>query len=113
RSVAIVGGCLLSVGLLVVVELRAAEPIVQIHLRRNNTAGLRIVPSLAVCVAMFGPAVFLTQYQQLGKGHTSTAAGLMILPMVVCQTLSSTAAGIVVTRTWEWRPTMLVGRVMM
>ena len=39
-----------------------------------NTAGLMIVASLAVGVAMFGPAVFLTQYFQLGKGHSATAA---------------------------------------
>src|SRR5699024_7970503 len=35
------------------------------------------------------------------------------LPMVVCQTLSSTAAGIVVTRTGKWKPTMLVGSILM
>jgi len=113
ESVAFVGGFLLTGTLAVVVELRATEPIVPIHLLRNNTAGLMIVASLAVGVAMFGPAVFLTQYLQLGKGHTATAAGLMILPMVVSQTLSSTIAGIVVSRTGKWKPTMLIGSILM
>lgn len=113
ESAIFVAGFLLTGTLAVIVELRAAEPIVPIRLLRNNTAGLMIVASLAVGVAMFGPAVFLTQYFQLGKGHSATAAGLMILPMVVCQTLSSTAAGIVVTRTGKWKPTMLVGSILM
>lgn len=113
ESAAFVGGFLLTGVLAVVVELRAKEPIVPIRLLRNSTAGMMIVASLAVGVAMFGPAVFLTQYFQLGKGHTATAAGVMILPMVVCQTLSSTVAGIIVSRTGKWKPTMLIGSILM
>src|SRR5690625_5147249 len=37
----------------------------------------------------------------------------MILPMVVSQTLSSTIAGIVVSRTGKWKPTMLIGSILM
>lgn len=113
QSAAFVGGFLITGILAVIVELQTAEPIIPIRLLRNSTAGLMIVASLAVGVAMFGPAVFLTQYFQLGQGHTATAAGLMILPMVVCQTLSSTIAGIIVSRTGRWKPTMLVGSCLM
>lgn len=62
---------------------------------------------------MFGPAVFLTQYFQIGKGFSATEAGLMILPMVISQTLSSMIAGIVVTNTGRWKPVMLVGSILM
>lgn len=113
ESAGFVSSFLLTGALAIIVELRVAEPIVPIHLLRNNTAGLMIVASLAVGIAMFGPAVFLTQYFQLGKGYSATAAGLMILPMVFCQTLSSTVAGIIVSRTGKWKPTMLVGSVLM
>lgn len=113
ESAAFVGGFVLTGLLAVVVELRAKEPIVPIRLLSNSTAALMIVASLAVGVAMFGPAVFLTQYFQLGKGYSATEAGLMILPMVISQTLSSMIAGIVVTNTGRWKPVMLVGSILM
>lgn len=97
----------------VFVELRVAEPIVPIRVLRNSTSALMIVASIAVGVAMFGPAVFLTQYFQLGKGASPTAAGLLILPMIISQTLSSMIGGILVTRTGRWKPVMLVGSVLM
>lgn len=113
ESAAFVGGFALTGLLAVVVELRAKEPIVPIRLLSNRTAALMIVASLAVGVAMFGPAVFLTQYFQLGKGYSATEAGLMILPMVISQTLSSMIAGTLVSSTGRWKPVMLVGSILM
>lgn len=108
-----VGGFLLTAVLGVIVELRAPEPIVPIRLLRNNTAALMIVASIAVGVAMFGPVVFLTQYFQLGKGYSPTEAGLLILPMIIVQTLSSAIGGMIVSRTGRWKPIMLLGSALM
>lgn len=113
QSAAFVGGFVLAATLAVIVELRASEPIIPIRLLRNNTTVLMIVASLAVGVAMFGPAVFLTQYFQLGKGFSATEAGLMILPMVTFQTLSSMSAGFIVTHTGRWKPVMVAGSLLM
>src|SRR5699024_9871910 len=83
QSAAFIAGFLICTALAVIVELRAPEPIVPIRVLRNNTAVLMIIASLAVGVAMFGPAVFLTQFFQLGKGHSPTEAGPLILPMII------------------------------
>lgn len=113
ESAALVSGFLISAALAVVVELRAPEPIVPLRVLRSNTAVLMIIASLAVGVAMFAPAVFLTQYFQLGKGFSATEAGLMVLPMVVFQTLSSAIGGIIVTRMGRWKPIMIIGSLLM
>lgn len=113
QSAVFVGGFFVAAALTVVVELRAAEPIIPIRVLRNNTAGLMIVASLAVGVAMFAPAVFLTQYFQLGGGFSPTKAGLMILPMVVAQTFASAIAGSMVSRSGQWKPIMVVGSFLM
>ncbi len=113
QSAAFVGGFLVTGTLAVFVELRAPEPIVPIRVLRTNTAALMIVASLAVGVAMFGPAVFLTQYFQLGEGYSPTRAGLLILPMIIFQTLSSTIGGQIVSRTGRWKPIMVVGSTLM
>src|SRR5699024_11826948 len=86
---------------------------VPIRLLGNNTAALMIVASLAVGVAMFGPAVFLTQYFQLGEGYSPTQAGLLILPMIIFQTLSAAIGGQIVTRTGRWKPIMVIGSFLM
>ena len=112
-SAVFIGAFLITATAVVFVELRAPEPIVPIRLLTNNTAALMIVASLAVGVAMFGPAVFLTQYFQLGEGFSPTMAGLLILPMIIFQTLSSTIGGQIVTRTGRWKPIMVVGGFLM
>ena len=100
-----------AVTLAVLVELRAAEPMVPIRLLGNRTTVLMIIASLAVGVAMFGSSTFLTQYFQLAGGHSATRAGLMTIPLIISQMLTSTLGGQLVTRTGRWKPLMVVGAV--
>ncbi|SDS69473.1 drug resistance transporter, EmrB/QacA subfamily [Friedmanniella luteola] len=100
-----------AVTLAVLTELRASEPMVPIRLLGNRTTVLMIIASLAVGVAMFGSSTFLTQYFQLAGGHSATRAGLMTIPLIISQMLTSTVGGQVVTRTGRWKPLMVVGAV--
>ncbi len=100
---------LVTSALTVRVELRVPEPMLPLHVLRNNTAALMIVASIAVGVAMFGTGVFLTQYFQLGVGNSPTRAGMMTIPMIITQMLSATIGGLIVTHTGRWKPVMLVG----
>lgn len=104
-------GFLVAVVLAVVTELRVSEPMVPIRLLNNRTTVLMIVASLGVGVAMFGSSTFLTQYFQLAGGHSPTRAGLMTIPLIVCQMFTSTIGGQIVTRTGRWKPLMAVGSV--
>ena len=113
QSAAFIGGFGVAATLAVIVELRAPEPMVPIRVLRTNTAALMIVASLAVGVAMFAPAVFLTQYFQLGGGYSPTQAGLLILPMIIFQTASSAIGGMIVSRTGLWKPIMVIGSFLM
>lgn len=99
--------------LTVIVELRVPEPIIPIRVLRNKTAAWMIVASVGAGVGMFGSGVFLTQYFQLGTGVTPTQAGLMTIPMILGQLLSSTIGGQIVSRMGRWKPVMLVGSVLM
>ena len=57
------------------VEGRAAEPVVPLPIVKRRTTALAIVASLAVGMAMFGGAVFLGQYFQVGRGYSPTRGG--------------------------------------
>lgn len=106
-------GFLVIVTLVVIVELRAAEPVIPIRVLRNGTAVLMIIASIGAGVAMFGSGVFLTQYFQLGAGVSPTEAGLMTIPLIIAQMLSSMTAGQIVTRTGRWKLLMLIGSATM
>ena len=72
-----------------------------------------ILASLGVGVSLFAGSTFLTQYFQLAGGHSPTRAGLMTIPLILSQMLSSTIGGQIVTRTGRWKPLMVVGSVML
>ncbi|MEU7712878.1 MDR family MFS transporter [Micromonospora chalcea] len=110
---AMVGGAVLLLALAVWVESRAAEPVVPLHIVRERTTALAILGSLAVGMAMFGGAVFLGQYFQIGRGYSPTEAGLLTIPMMVGVLLSSIVAGRMITATGKVKPYIVFGAVVL
>lgn len=103
-----VAGVLL-LGLAVVVERRAKEPVVPPFLFRDRTFVLATVASLFVGVAMFGSTIFLSQYFQLARGATATEAGVMTLPMIVGMFVASNVAGQLISRYGRWKRYLVTG----
>ena len=113
QSGAFLAGFVAAVVLAVRTELRSSEPMVPVRLLQNRTTVLMILAGLGVGVALFGSSTFLTQYFQLGGGHSPTRAGLMTIPLIVAQMASSVVIGQVVSRTGRWKPPMVIGAFMM
>jgi EmrB/QacA subfamily drug resistance transporter len=105
------GGTLVGLVLTVVVELRAAEPIIPIRLLRNATTALVIVASVSVGIAMFGGTTFLTQYFQVSRGYSPTHAGLLTIPLMGALLVSSTLGGRYVSNTGKWKGVIVWGGV--
>ncbi|MGW0435730.1 MDR family MFS transporter [Micromonospora sp. NPDC003197] len=108
----VVGGLAL-LGLALVVEARAAEPIIPLNIFRNRTVSLATIASTLVGVAMIGSTVFLSQYFQISLGKSPTVAGLMSLPMVFGLLISSTVAGQLITKFGKWKIFLIAGGVTM
>jgi len=109
QTAAMVGGGVVLLALTVLVESRAAEPIIPLRFFKNPTVVLSAVASMFVGVAMFGGTVFLSQYFQLARAETPTMSGLLTLPMIVGLFLSSTIAGQFITRTGKWKGWIVAG----
>ena len=107
-----IGGSLVALVLAVVVELRAAEPIIPLHLFRDRTFTLAVLGSIAVGVAMFGTSIFLSQYMQYARGATPTMSGLMTLPMVFGQMVAGIGGGALISRSGAWKPYVVGGGVL-
>ncbi|GAB7037424.1 MDR family MFS transporter [Catenuloplanes niger JCM 9533] len=110
---AMVGGGLLLLAAAVWVESRVTEPIVPLNIVRQRTPALSILASLAVGMAMFGGAVFLGQYFQIGRGYSPTEAGLLTIPMMAGVLISSIVAGRMITKSGNVKPYILTGTVVL
>ena len=110
---AMVGGSVLLLALAVWVEARAAEPVVPLHIVRERTTALAILGSLAVGMAMFGGAVFLGQYFQIGRGYSPTEAGLLTIPIMAGVLISSIVTGRMITATGKVKPYIVFGAVVL
>ncbi|MDR1293519.1 MAG: MFS transporter [Bifidobacteriaceae bacterium] len=113
ESAAMVGSTVLLIGLFVLVESKATDPIIPLILLRERNTVLAIAASIAVGIGMYGASVFLGQYYQVARGYSPTAAGLMMVPMMFGVMLASIFVGRWVSRVGLWKPFVLVGAVIL
>lgn len=109
QTAAMVGSGVALLALAVFVETRSVDPILPLHILKERAVILSIIGSLAAGTAMFGASVFLSQYFQLARGFTPTAAGLLTIPMMVGILLSSLFGGRLLSRVGRLKPFLLVG----
>ncbi|GLY55975.1 MAG: MDR family MFS transporter [Cellulosimicrobium funkei] len=109
QTFAMVGGAVVALVGAVLVERVTPEPLIPLHLFKNRTFVLAVVASVAVGVAMFGTAVFLSQYMQVARGKTPTESGLLTIPMIVGTFVASTLFGQLITRYGRYKAFMVTG----
>ncbi|MEU6222105.1 MFS transporter [Streptomyces sp. NPDC047042] len=112
QTYAMIGGTVALLGVFVLVESKASEPIIPLRLFRNRTITLASLASLFVGVAMFAGTIFFSQYFQLARDKSPTMSGVMTIPMIGGLFVSSTVSGQVITRTGRWKAWLLAGGVL-
>jgi EmrB/QacA subfamily drug resistance transporter len=95
------------------IEARAAEPVLPLHVFRNRNFSLAIGMSFLLGLAMFGALTFLPIYQQTVQHLSATGSGLMLIPMMLGSTVTSLIAGQVTTRTGRYKVLPIVGAAIM
>jgi len=113
QTVAMVGGGIVLLGLLVLVESKVAQPIIPLKIISERTTALAILASVAVGVGMFGSSTFLGQYFQVARGATPTEAGLLTLPMIAGNLIGSVLSGQLISRTGKWKRYLIAGAVLL
>ncbi len=97
----------------VVVERRAAEPVIPPHLFANGVFTSASVVGFAVGFSMFGALAYLPQYMQVVRGISPTASGLRLLPLLVGLLLTSTGTGFLVSKWGRYKIFPVVGTALM
>jgi EmrB/QacA subfamily drug resistance transporter len=101
-------GVLLT-GLFILVESRAAEPIIPLGLFKLKVFTTANLYSFIVGFAMFGGIIFLPVYLQVVQGFSPTKSGLALLPMVVGIFSTSISTGIIMSRTGRYKVFPILG----
>ncbi|WP_300608317.1 MDR family MFS transporter [Trebonia sp.] len=101
------------IGLLVLVERRAAEPVLPLHLFRLRTFSVTSAVGFIVGFAMFGSITYLPAFFQVVRGASPTVSGVYLLPMMVGLLAVSTAAGQIISRTGKYRLFPIAGTAVM
>ncbi|WP_415855902.1 MFS transporter, partial [Sinomonas sp. G460-2] len=109
QSAAMVGGSLVGIILLIIVESLVSQPIIPLKIIANRTTALSIIASSAVGVSMYASTSFIGQYFQVARGATPTEAGLLTLPMIAGNFLGSVVTGQLITRFGRWKAYLVTG----
>ncbi|WP_298591109.1 MDR family MFS transporter [uncultured Kocuria sp.] len=112
-SAALVATALVGTVLFVLVEQRAAEPVLPIRVVTERTTALAILAAIATGGAMFASTTYLGQYFQLGQGFSPTMAGMLMLPQVFGSLVGATVAGQLITRYGRWKIILVVAAALM
>lgn len=113
QSAVMVGGGVVLLALLVLVESKVEQPIIPLKIISERTTALAILASVAVGVAMFGSSTFLGQYFQVARGATPTEAGLLTLPMIAGNLIGSVGSGLLISRTGKWKRYLVAGSILL
>ncbi|PUB24769.1 EmrB/QacA subfamily drug resistance transporter [Promicromonospora sp. AC04] len=93
----------------VMVERRAPEPVLPLHLFRSKVFSVAAIIGFAVGFAMFGAITFLPLYLQTVKGSTPTESGLEMTPMMLGLLITSIGSGQLISRTGRYKIYPILG----
>ncbi|HYY57763.1 MAG TPA: MDR family MFS transporter [Pyrinomonadaceae bacterium] len=108
RNLALFAGAGALIALFVVVERRAADPIVPFRLFGNRVVTVAVVAGFLAGVAMFGAISFVPLFAQGVLEATATEAGSLLTPLMLSWVGLSIIGGRLLLRV-GYRPTCIVG----
>ena len=97
----------------VLVEQRAAEPVLPLHLFRDSVFTVTSAIGLVVGFALFGSVTYLPLFLQVVLGASPTGSGLQILPLMGGLLITSIGSGAFISRSGRYRPFPIAGTAIM
>ena len=87
----------------VLIEMRAAEPIISPKLFKNSIFLVSVIAMFLVSAGMFGAIVFLPLFVQGVLGDSATNSGLVLTPLMIGFMVSSIVGGQLLSRTGRYK----------
>ncbi|MFG2871645.1 MDR family MFS transporter [Streptomyces sp. NPDC048338] len=102
-----------ALALFVRTERRAEEPVIPPRLFHSRNFTVAQILSLLVGAGMFAATNFLPQYLQFARDRSSTASGLLLLPLMLGMIVVQLVTGRIIARTGRYRIYPVLGGAVM
>src|SRR5712692_4191075 len=93
----------------VLIELRAAEPIISPRLFKNSIFLISTIAMFLLSAGMFGAILYLPLFVQAVTGNTATNSGVVLTPMMLGFMFSSIVGGQILSRTGRYKILAIFG----
>ena len=84
-------------------EKKAIEPILPLNLFSNSTFTISSIENFLASALIFAGIIYVPLFAQNILGMSATNAGLIMIPMLICLTISSNIAGQIISRTGKYK----------
>ncbi len=101
------------IGLFVLAERYAAEPILPLHLFKTRVFSVTSVVGFIVGFGMFGAITYLPAFFQVVRGISPTISGVYLFPLMAGLLLVSISSGQIIARTGKYRFFPIAGTALM
>jgi EmrB/QacA subfamily drug resistance transporter len=101
------------IGLFLLAERYAAEPILPLHLFKTRVFSTTSVVGFIVGFGMFGAITYLPAFFQVVRGISPTISGVYLLPLMAGLLLVSISSGQIIARTGKYRFFPIAGTALM
>jgi EmrB/QacA subfamily drug resistance transporter len=113
QVIAILAGAAMLALAFILVESRAAEPIVPLGLFRDQTVAADAIIALGVGLVLLPLVIYLPLFMQGILGVSATDSGLAITPLTVSLTIGATVSGIIVGQMGRYRRVSIAAAIML
>ncbi len=107
------GLAVLAIVAFLMVERRAAEPMMPLHVFKIGNFTYSMVITFFVGLGLFGVMTFLPLFQQTVQGASPTVSGLLMTPLMIGSMVTSIVAGQLVSKTGKYRIYPILGGLIM
>jgi EmrB/QacA subfamily drug resistance transporter len=107
--VGLFGAGVLFTALLLLQERRAVEPLLPIHMFKNDIFTTSILMGILFGSVMVAGSAFLPLFLQIVRGVSATSSGFLLVPMMGGVLLGSTYGGRLITKVGRYKPFPIVG----
>jgi EmrB/QacA subfamily drug resistance transporter len=111
-TIVMLGAGVALLAVFVVVESRAAHPLLPLRVIADRTRGGSFLALGLSAISLFGVFLFLTFYLQQTKGYSPIRTGLAFLPFTVAIVLTATSVNVVLLRRIGPRPLLTLGMLL-
>src|SRR5205085_5043834 len=99
--------------LFVVIELRAADPVLPLRLWASSIFTLSCIATMGMAAAMLGAIYFIPLFVQGVIGSSAASSGTVLLPMLLAMVVTSIVSGQVISRTGRYKLSVVLGLAVM